>query len=432
MPSPTLRRAVAAAAAAVASVAAAPPARRAGLSAPGVDWSAAGTFDPRLPVEEASTLPSAWYTREDIFQAEQALIFGRRWLAVGHSEQVQKPGDYFTGSLGNVRYIVCKDQQGRLGAFHNVCRHHAAAVAAGAGSASSFVCPYHESTGLDIQLGWAIAKGYALSRDTEMFCKGKQEEMGLKSIQATVLGKFILLRLDETLQGMPLDGKLSIQDEWLGQNDLNDDMAASLVNLAHVHRDEYVINCNWKVFCDNYLDGVLLSRSLDLTYACLSANIHLLGGYHVAHAHKDLAEGLDLQSYTTKLYDKISIQTCQSKGIGKDDARLGACALYIFVYPNFMINRYGPWMDTNAVIPLTPTTCRVIFDYFLDHSLTSDEAYVERSIASSSKVQEEDSYLCERVQEGLQSPAYDVGRYAPRVEQAMYHFHKQVHEDLHS
>eukprot|EP00850_Spirogloea_muscicola_P023840 SM000393S14711 [mRNA] locus=s393:39160:42871:- [translate_table: standard] len=410
MPSPTLRRAAAARLSAVATAAAAPPARRAALYAPGVDWSAAGTFDPRLPVEEASTLPSAWYTREDIFQAEQALIFGRRWLAVGHSEQVQKPGDYFTGSTALEMYgTLCarinKAAWGLSTTYVAITQQQLLLVL----DQLRHSC-VHTITGLDIQLGWAIAKGYALSRDTEIYCKGKPDDMGLKSIQATALGKFILLRLDETRQGMPLDGKLNIQDEWLGQNDLNDDMAASLVNLAHVHRDEYVINCNWKVYCDNYLDG----------------------GYHVAHAHKDLAEGLDLQSYTTKLYDKVSIQTCQSKGIGKDDLRLGASALYTFVYPNFMINRYGPWMDTNAVIPLTPTTCRVIFDYFLDPSLTSDEAYVKRSIASSSKVQEEDSYLCERVQEGLQSPAYDVGRYAPRVEQAMYHFHKQVHEDLHS
>ena len=24
-------------------------------------------------------------------------------------------------------------------------------------------------------------------------------------------------------------------------------------NLVHITRREYVINCNWKVFCDNYL-----------------------------------------------------------------------------------------------------------------------------------------------------------------------------------
>ena len=31
-----------------------------------------------------------------------------------------------------------------------------------------------------------------------------------------------------------------------------------------------------------------------------------------------------------------------------------------------MINRYGPWMDTNVVTPTGPNTCVVHFDYFLE------------------------------------------------------------------
>lgn len=46
-------------------------------------------------------------------------------------------------SVGKVKYVVCRDQEGRLHAFHNVCRHHAAAVAKGSGCTLSFVCPYH-------------------------------------------------------------------------------------------------------------------------------------------------------------------------------------------------------------------------------------------------------------------------------------------------
>jgi len=37
-------------------------------------------------------------------------------------------------------------------------------------------------------------------------------------------------------------------------------------------------------------------------------------------------------------------------GIGQDD-RVGKKALYAYIFPNFMVNRYGPWLDTNLVIP---------------------------------------------------------------------------------
>lgn len=42
----------------------------------------------------------------------------------------------------------------------------------------------------------------------------------------------------------------------------------------------------------------------------------------------------------------------------------------------------------------------------------------------------EDVVLCEGVQRGLESPAYDVGRYAPKVEHAMHHFHCLLYDSL--
>ena len=45
-------------------------------------------------------------------------------------------------------------------------------------------------------------------------------------------------------------------------------------------------------------------------------------------------------------------------------------------------------------------------------------------------VQIEDVVLCEGVQKGLESPSYNVGRYAPTVEQAMHHFHCLLYENL--
>eukprot|EP01018_Ginkgo_biloba_P006536 Gb_35417 [translate_table: standard] len=70
------------------------------------------------------------------------------------------------------------------------------------------------------------------------------------------------------------------------------------------------------------------------------------------------------------LFEKVSIQGCQSTELKMNDNfdRLGEDAIYAFIYPNFMINRYGPWMDTNLVLPLGTSQCQVIFDYFLEAS----------------------------------------------------------------
>ncbi len=61
-------------------------------------------------------------------------------------------------------------------------------------------------------------------------------------------------------------------------------------------------------------------------------------------------------------------------------------AVYAFIYPNLAINRYGPWMDTNVVVPTGPESCTVRFDWWLEGHLCHDTALIERSIAESEQV----------------------------------------------
>ncbi|KAJ1433429.1 Rieske [Sesbania bispinosa] len=331
-------------------------------------------FNPKTPIEEAVTPPTSWYTEPSFYQLELDRIFYRGWQAVGTTEHIKDPHDFFTGRLGDVEFVVCRDDSGKVRAFHNVCRHHASLLASGTGQKSCFVCPYH---------GWTYGLNGTLLKATRI--------SGMRDFN------------------MEVDNH-NVAKEWLGSCSeiLNTNGVGS--SLSYVCRREYTIECNWKVFCDNYLDG----------------------GYHVPYAHKGLASGLKLDSYSITMFERVSIQSCEGKS-GKSEEnydRLGREAIYAFIYPNFMINRYGPWMDTNLVLPLGPNKCQVVFDYYLEHSLQDDRDFIERSLQDSEKVQIEDIVLCEGVQKGLQSPAYCVGRYAPTVEQAMHHFHCQLYENL--
>lgn len=50
--------------------------------------------------------------------------------------------------------------------------------------------------------------------------------------------------------------------------------------------------------------------------------------------------------------------------------------------------------------------------------------YLERDVAFSDRVQEEDITICEHVQRGLQSKAYDRGRFSVEMEAGVYHFQR--------
>ncbi|KAJ6331808.1 hypothetical protein OIU76_010235 [Salix suchowensis] len=342
-------------------------------------------FDPNIPIEKALTPPSSWYTDPSFFDFELHRVFYRGWQAVGYTEQIKNPRDFFTGRLGNVEFLVCRDDDGKIHAFHNVCRHHASLVASGNGQKSCFVCPYH---------GWTYGLDGALLKATRMnrIQNFDVNEFGLKLLNVATWGPFVLLNLEKEILPQQ-EGDDTVGNEWLGS--CSEFLGANGVDssLSYLCRRVYDIECNWKVFCDNYLDG----------------------GYHVPYAHKGLASGLNLNSYSTTTYEKVSIQSCDGGSTESEDDidRLGSKALYAFIYPNFMINRYGPWMDTNLVLPLGPRKCQVIFDYFIETHLKDDKDFIERSLVDSERVQIEDTKLCEGVQRGLETPAYSSGRYAP-------------------
>ncbi|KAI0511118.1 hypothetical protein KFK09_011741 [Dendrobium nobile] len=359
-------------------------------------------FDPTIPLPEALTPPSSWYTDPSFFALEFERVFFRGWQVVGYIEQVKSPNDFFTGRLGNVEFVVCRDASGELYAFHNVCRHHASILASGSGQRSCFECPYH---------GWTYGLDGQLLRATRItgIKNFNKNDFGLLPLNVASWGPFVLINVDKN---MPIKQKVSsdvVGNDWLGSASQILSANGIDTSLEYVCRRKYTIECNWKVFCDNYLDG----------------------GYHVVYAHGGLSSGLKLDSYTTRIYEKVSIQSCESAPAESNDLdRLGSKALYAFVYPNFMINRYGPWMDTNLALPLGPNKCQVIFDYFLDSSMLNDEEFIERSLKESETVQMEDVTLCEGVQKGLESPAYCSGRYAPSIEMAMHHFHCLHHACL--
>jgi len=54
------------------------------------------------------------------------------------------------------------------------------------------------------------------------------------------------------------------------------------------------------------------------------------GGYHVPFAHKGLASGLHLDSYTSSLYERASIQSCAPQPASAEaDQRLGKLSYHI-------------------------------------------------------------------------------------------------------
>jgi choline monooxygenase len=68
--------------------------------------------------------------------------------------------------------------------------------------------------------------------------------------------------------------------------------------------------------------------------------------------------------------------------------------------------------------------------YFTDEKMALGEKWLQEEASFSDGVQQEDIELCEAVQKGLGSRTYDRGRFSPKREQGVHHFHRLLHDAL--
>jgi choline monooxygenase len=367
-------------------------------------------LDVNEQIECAQTLASRFYTDPTILEIEKDRIFRRTWQLVGTLSHVcgevngvkrtiTDPETFFTADVAGEPVVIVRDKQGTLRAFSNVCRHRAGPIALGSGCKNVLRCGYHGWTyTLDGRLiGTPDVEG------VEFFDRGT---MGMFPLSLETWGQFLFVNFDPGAE--PLSaflGKIPEQSR-----------SFRFEGLQLAERREYVIDCNWKVYVDNYLEG-----------------------YHIPIAHPGLMREIDYAQYRTDTYRYHSQQFAPIRALKQEDAgeRLYGPgtglqeALYFWVFPNLMINIYPDNIQTNVIVPLSHDKTLAIFEwYFHDVASEASRERVKRAIAFSDEVQQEDIGLCVHVQRGLRSATYDRGRYSVKRENGVHHFHMLLGEFL--
>jgi phenylpropionate dioxygenase-like ring-hydroxylating dioxygenase large terminal subunit len=353
------------------------------------------SYKSNVPLAEAETISGPWYTDERIAELERQNVFGGTWQMVGRLAQLENPGDFITTQVGGEPIVIVRSADKTLKAFYNVCRHHAAAVVTQpCGNASIFRCPYH---------GWSYGTDGALKGvpEFEGVCNFDRAKNGLVPIRVEAWEKFVFVNLNNEAPSLQNHlGKMVEQFKPLG-----------LANLHFAERREYTLECNWKVFVDNYLDG----------------------GYHVPHLHKGLNSILTYKDYTIENFERFCLQSSPIDAAGGEAmtaaVRKGQ-ALYYWLYPNLMLNWYEGYLDTNFIVPLAINKMKVVFEFYFADVSDAAKARNKQSMDVSERIQDEDHNICESVQRGLSSRAYRAGRLSVRREAGEQLFHQLLHHDL--
>jgi choline monooxygenase len=347
-------------------------------------------------ITRAETIPARCYTDPVFHALEEERVFGRTWQAVGRVADVAEPGQFLTAEIGDEALVVVRDGTALRG-FHNICLHRAGPVAEGCGRRQTLQCRYH---------GWTYRLDGSLLRAPEM--EGTvgfdPEAMRLIPIQVATWGPLVFANLD--LKAAPLAVFLDGIPERTAR--------FAPEAMRFVMRKSWTVDCNWKVYVDNYLEG-----------------------YHLPMVHPGLHRELDYDAYRVEPHRYWSLQHAPLRpghepdrayvpSPGDDDAQ------YYWLFPNLMLNIYQGQLQTNVVLPRGERRCEVVFEWYAVDPPTdpaADPGWARR-LAFSDEIQDEDIAICERVQQNLRSRVYDRGRYSAARENGVHHFHGLLHEFL--
>lgn len=354
-------------------------------------------IDPRI--EQASTLPSGFYTDPRMFEAAKEKIFARSWQWVGDTADLRAPGSVqpytiLDGCLDEP-IVVTRDADDRLHVLSNVCTHRGMLVAESPGNERFLRCRYHgRRFGLDGK--------FQSMPEFEGVCGFPSDADNLPKIPHGFWGPFLFAgvqppcSLKEYLQ--PVLDRL----DWLPLGEFR---------FAPDRSRDYLVKAHWALYVDNYLEG-----------------------FHIPFIHAALNQALDYENYTTETYPWGNLQLA----VGKDDESCfdlppsspdfgkRISAYYYWLFPNLMLNFY-PWgLSVNIIRPYGPETTKVSFRQWVWNESMLDIG----AGAQLDRVEREDEVVVEAVQKGLKSRFYDRGRYSVAREGNVHHFHRLIAEAM--
>ncbi|MHB8636928.1 MAG: aromatic ring-hydroxylating oxygenase subunit alpha [Fimbriimonadaceae bacterium] len=355
------------------------------------------TVNPRI--EEASTLPSTFYKDPHIFARCREEVFATSWQFACSTDVVRAPGAVhpFTLLEGclDEPMVLTRDMDDHLHLLSNVCTHRGMAVVEGAGNERFLRCRYHGRR-------FSLDGKFQSMPEFEGVCAFPSPADDLARPPLRQWGNLLFTSVSPRATFEETFAPLTKRLAWLPIDQFVFDPAAA--------RD-YLVKANWALYVDNYSEG-----------------------FHVPFIHAALNEALDYDDYSCEQFAWANLQLAVGKegsecfDLPPDSPDHGKriSAYYFWVFPNTMFNFY-PWgLSINVVKPLAQDVTKVSFLPFV-----WDASKLGAGVGSSlDRVEREDEAVVELVQKGVRSRFYDRGRFSPKREQNVHHFHQLLSTTL--
>ena len=343
-------------------------------------------------ITKAETLPAIFYKDLEVFETIKEKVFLKSWQWIGDENLVNKSESVHPFILLedflNEPLLLTKDKNHHINCLTNVCTHRGNLLELTSKSTKKLTCSYHGRR-FNLQGKFEFMPEFTDAKNFPRPCDH------LHTFPIKKWGHLLFAGLNPSFDFQEV---INIMNERIGF------LPIDKFKLDKTLQKDFLIDANWALYCDNYLEG-----------------------FHVPFVHEGLNEVLDYGSYETIIYEHCNLQigysdeTTEIFEFPEDHIDYGkrVAAYYFWVFPNMMFNFY-PWgLSINIVNPLKINKTKVSFiSYVLDPSKLNKGAG-----SNLEKVEKEDEIVVENVQKGVRSSFYKAGRFSPKREKGVHHFH---------
>jgi glycine betaine catabolism A len=370
--------------------------------------------------EHAEGLPADAYFDPRQYERELQRIWYRNWVYVGRSSDLNRARSFRTFEIGDQRILLVRDEQRVLQGFYNTCRHRGAALCRepeGMLRAGTIVCPYH---------AWVYnLQGDLLRTSSKTHARGFDvADFPLYRISVTEWNGFIFVALNDRPPPFEkvFDLPLNRLDAW------------PLEELVVGHVLSKTMQCNWKIFWENYNECLHCPG----VHPQLSQLVPIYGRglleerddpqwrAHAADPDPKFKGGLRSGAATWSLDGKIT----GAPFPGLSDADRQAGYVYMTGLPSVFLVGHVDYVRVVRLLPLGPELTELRVEYLFSQQTLDDPRFDLRNVVDfTNRVMTEDAQVCELNQLGLRARPHIRGVVMPE-EYVVRQFHEWLRAEL--
>ncbi|CAN5259938.1 aromatic ring-hydroxylating dioxygenase subunit alpha [soil metagenome] len=356
------------------------------------------------PFGTSRTMPAAAYRSQEVFEWEQAEVFGAGWVCLGRTDDLLGSGQVRSMEHGAESMLLARDPDGTVRGFSNVCRHrgHTLVEVGDAVDVRLIRCPYHS---------WSYRFDGSLRSAPTMTQTVDFDTADWPLTRIAVGGWLGWLFVDLSGRAAPLP-------------DTFDGLSAILARyeperLVEVARHSYEVAANWKLVVENYHE----------CYHCSTIHPELCSvtppdsGRDLEPAGLWCGGVMTLKDHAATMSITGESGGCNFRLLNPDQARQVA---YIGLWPNLLISAHPDYIMTHRLVPLAPDRTFVECVWmFAPESLEMDGFDPAYAVDFWDITNHEDWNACESVQRGAANRGFAPGPLSP-WESTIYQFHSMI------